>query len=185
MATRMLRIRTAESPDLSYIAAIHVAAWRAAYRGIIPDAVIDALTVKDRLASWKAWSNASEWPSVHLSVAEHDGKIVGFCRLGPAIDRDNPPPNFAEVTHLYVSPGLTGEGIGHALFTEALERSRNEAYDGLLVWVLEENSGARRFYSAHGLSFDGARHTEPDWLGEGIFEVRYRVGFLKAPPPDT
>ncbi len=173
----MLKIRAAESSDLLAIAEIHVASWRSAYRGIISDAIIDALTVEGRLSVWKEWS---QWPGVHLSVAERAGEVVGFCRLGPAIDIDDPPPNFAEVTHLYVSPGATGGGVGHALFMEALGLARGLAYDGLLVWVLEQNRGARRFYSSHGLRFDGARHTEPAWLGDGVFEVRYSIIFPKV-----
>lgn len=172
-----LNIRTAQTSDLPAIAEIHVASWRSAYRGIISDAVIDAVTVKERLSHWQSWSQE---PKVYLSVAELDGEVIGFCRLSPVRDVDDPPPNFAEVTNLYVSPGATGDGIGGALFTDALEQARSLAYEGLLLWVLEQNDGARRFYSSHGLYFDGARHTEPAWLGEGIFEARYRIIFPLA-----
>jgi GNAT superfamily N-acetyltransferase len=79
-----------------------------------------------------------------------------------------------------VSPGSTGGGIGHALFTEALERARDLKYDGLLLWVLEQNDRARKFYLAHGLKLDGAHHSEPAWLGEGVFEVRYRISFARG-----
>ena len=176
----MLKIRKARNTDLQAIAEIHVVSWQSAYRGMIPDAIIDALTVEGRLAAWKAWSDSSEWPNVYLTVAERDGQVIGFCRLGPIIDIGNPPPDFAEVTHLYVAPGQTGRGVGHVLFTDALEQARGLAYDGLLLWVLEQNKMARRFYSSHGLQFDGARHTEPAWLGDGVFEVRYRVVFSKV-----
>ena len=172
-----VKIRTARTSDLPAIAGIHVSSWRSTYRGIISDAIIDAVTVEKRLSHWQTWSQE---PNVILSVAEGDGEIIGFCRLCPARDVDQPPPNFAEVTNLYVSPGATGNGIGGALFTEALEKARGMAYDGLLLWVLEENDGALRFYSSHGLHFDGARHTEPAWLGEGVFEVRYRITFPKS-----
>ena len=112
-----------------------------------------------------------------LQVAEANGEVVGFCRLGPARDVDAPPPRFAEATHLYVAPAHTSAGIGRALFSAALERARAAGYAGLLLWVLEGNAKARRFYAAHGLRFDGARHTEPDWLGEGVYEARYRMTF--------
>lgn len=173
----MLKLRAAESSDLAAVAAIHVACWRTAYRGIISDPIIDAVTVEARLASWPRWSRE---PGASLRVAERADAVVGFCRLCPAREIDRPPHGFAEITHLYVSPGAAGSGVGHALFSEALELAQSSAYRGLLLWVLERNERARRFYAAHGLHFDGARHTEPEWLGDGVYEVRYRVVFQET-----
>jgi len=170
----MLKIREAERSDLLAIAEIHVACWRSAYRGMISDAIIDAVTIEERRSLWERWA----WePGVHITVAQRAAGVVGFCRLSPARDVEHPPPNFAEVTHLYVSPPEIGGGVGHGLFTEALEWAHGLKYRGLLLWVLEQNVAARRFYASHGLLLDGGRHTEPEWLGAGVFEVRYRVSF--------
>jgi len=172
--TAAMRLRPARADDLPAIAAIHVGSWRTAYRGILSDEVIDAAGVEQRLAIWKVWFLEED---VRLQVAESDGEVVGFCRLGPARDTDDPPPRFAEVTHLYVAPGATRGGIGRVLFADAVRHARAAGHDGLLLWVLEENAPARRFYERHGLAVDGARHDEPGWLGEGVYEVRYRIAF--------
>jgi GNAT superfamily N-acetyltransferase len=167
----MLTIRTAEGTDLRAVAGIHVSCWNVAYRGILPDPVVDSLTVEGSLRRWERWCRG---PGVRLRVAERDGTTVGFCRLCPARDIERPPAGFAEVTHLYVSPRVAGSGVGHALFTESLALAHDARYEGLLLWVLERNDVARRFYEAHGMGFDGGRRSEPEWLGEGVFEVRYR-----------
>ena len=111
----MLTIRPAEAADLHPIAEIHVASWRAAYRGMLADAIIDAVTVKARLASWKEWST---WPGVYTTVAVSEGDVIGFCRLGPAIDIDAPPPKFRGGNASLRRARRYRPGIGHPLFTE-------------------------------------------------------------------
>lgn len=172
-------LRDAHAADLPAVAALHVACWRAAYRGILSDSILDAASVEQRLRLWRDWFAVSR---TRVRVAERDGRLVGFCRLGPAQDVDQPPPGFVEVTHLYVAPEAAGGGVGHALFSEALARAQAQGFAGLLLWVLEANDRARRFYASHGLHCDGTRHDDPDWLGPGVFEVRYRVAFGSAEP---
>jgi ribosomal protein S18 acetylase RimI-like enzyme len=82
-----------------------------------------------------------------------------------------------EVSHLYVAPGRDGSGIGRTLLAHELASAREAGFRGLLLWVLEQNTRARSFYEARGLCFDGGRHSEPAWLGEGVYEVRCRVTF--------
>ena len=120
-----------------------------------------------------------------FATAEHNpvrhfGVVRAFCRLSPA--RDPEHESLAEVTHLYVAPESTARGTGHLLFSQAIAHAKDQSYRGLLLWVLEENSSARRFYERHGLRPDGARHEEPEWLGPGVFEVRYAMGFERATP---
>ncbi len=45
-------VRIATSSDAPKIAHIHVETWRAAYRGQIPDAVLDGLDVERRTVFW-------------------------------------------------------------------------------------------------------------------------------------
>jgi len=47
----------------------------------------------------------------------------------------------------------------------------------MFLWTLEDNLNTRAFYERHGMLADGARKDEPDWLGEGVFEVRYVLDF--------
>lgn len=176
----VLRVRDAEESDLQEVARIHVAAWQAAYRGMIEDTRLDALTVADRLGVWREWWRGD---GVHLRVAEAEAGLAGFLRRCPARPIDDPPKDYAEVTHLYLDPQQIGTGLGAALLSEALRDARAEGYCGLLLWTLEANERARRFYERFGLRTDGARHSEPAWLGEGVHEVRYVLAFDAEPDP--
>lgn len=170
----MVEIRPAHAADVPEIARIHVHSWKDAYRGILADELLAGLRVEDRVAVWERWI---EGEGVRVWLAEGAGVVEGFCRLSPARAIADPPHGFAEVTHLYVQPGRTRGGQGGALLAEALRFARGASYAGLLLWVLEDNLRARGFYERMGLAADGARHDEPEWLGPGVFEVRYAVHF--------
>ena len=167
-------LRDAQSDDLEAVAGIHVAGWQSAYRGIIADERLDRLTVEQRLGLWQEWWQGDR---VLLRVAVSAGAVVGFLRRSPARDFANAPADAAEISHLYLDPTQVGSGVGAALFEEALASARAEGFSGLVLWVLERNLRARRFYERFGLEPDGARHDEPAWLGEGVFEVRYAIRF--------
>ncbi len=169
----MLELRRAERAELARVAEVHVASWRAAYRGLIADSILDSLSVASRLVAWQKWF---EQPGSELWVALRSDRIDGFSRLQPAADSDL-PGDFAELTHLYLEPTVFGTGIGGALFDRVLESAREYPYRGVALWVLEENGRARGFYERRGFVADGNRQMRPEWLGEGVQEVRYRIRF--------
>ncbi|MEU6929538.1 hypothetical protein AB0A05_10295 [Streptomyces sp. NPDC046374] len=41
-------IREAAPSDAAAVAAVHIRSWRAAYRGLVPDAYLDSLDVGER-----------------------------------------------------------------------------------------------------------------------------------------
>lgn len=49
---REIRIRSATLDDAAGIAEVHVASWRWAYTGLLPQAAIDQRTFERRLAHW-------------------------------------------------------------------------------------------------------------------------------------
>ena len=48
-----LTVREASQGDAAAIAGVHVRAWRVAYRGLLPDDLLDRLSVEDREESWR------------------------------------------------------------------------------------------------------------------------------------
>jgi RimJ/RimL family protein N-acetyltransferase len=51
---------------------------------------------------------------------------------------------------------------------------REAGYRAAILWVLEDNPRARRFYEREGWELDGAAK-EDDFLGVRVAEVRYRL----------
>ena len=47
-------VRGATADDARAIAEVHVASWRWAYRGQVPDRILDELSVDEREAIWRA-----------------------------------------------------------------------------------------------------------------------------------
>lgn len=166
-----MRIRQATLADAQDVARIHVAGWQAAYRGQIPDAVLDNLDLRKRAAFWQ--THLTQQPSSIL-VAELNREIIGFCDLIPSRDKDSDPKTIAEIAAIYVHPNYWRQGTGRALCQHALETARRENFIAVTLWVLALNATAQNFYQAMGFHLDGATKSEPIGTYE-LHEVRFRA----------
>lgn len=162
-------VRRATSADVERIAAIHVASWRRAYRGQLPDALIESMSIAQRA---QRWHELLASPAHDLHVAVRDGAILGFCSLIPSRDVDA-PESTGEIAALYVDPAHWRAGIGRGLVLGAIEQAQHRAYRQLTLWVLASNASARAFYASLGFAADGAEKTEQR-QGHEMYEVRYR-----------
>lgn len=143
----MMTIRPETNDDVEAVVAVHIRTWQRAYRGILPDEVLDNL---DPVAwAQRRRERYGNRESTAL-LAEADGKIAGFVHFGP--DRDE--PEYGEIYAIYVDPDQWGTGIGHALMSRALDELPQEQ---VRLWVFEANGRALRFYARYGLHPDGTR----------------------------
>ena len=168
-----MNIRPATSADAPAVAAVHVASWQGAYRGVFPDEVLDGPELAvSRLRGWQRLLDAPAPRTVSL-VAEDDGaQIVGLFHAGPARDEDAGPAT-AEVMMIYAAPDAWGTGAGRGLMTAGLDGLRATGFADVTLWVLESNDRARRFYERAGFAPDGA--VKDDIMaGTPIREVRCR-----------
>lgn len=80
-------VRLATPDDADAIAAVHVASWKATYRGHMDDAFLESLSVENRTGMWRHMlARRDDRCGIH--VAGQQGDIVGFCSFGPARDDD-------------------------------------------------------------------------------------------------
>ena len=114
-------------------------------------------------------------PAHLVLVAEEDGRVVGFASSGATRD-DGEPPRTGELYTIYVLPERWGTGSGRDLMRAAVGRLRGRGFERALLWVLEDNPRARRFYERAGWAADGARKAE-ERFGVRAPEVRYRKHF--------
>jgi len=166
-----MSIRRAELSDAKGIAAVHVAAWQVAYRGLLPDDVLDRLSIDD---SEKRWSERITKPWGHIFVAEQEAHIVGFVACGSSQDEDIDQKKVGEIYAIYVHPEQWRQGHGAALMGEAAECLREDGFEEITVWVLKGNQGAIAFYEAAGFRADGASKVERRADGLEMPVVRYR-----------
>jgi len=146
-------IRAGTQQDAEATARVHVDSWAAAY-------TLDGPALEQRLDLHRRFP-----PSF---VAEVDGEIVGFVGVGPSRD----PDAEGELYTIYVHPDHWGAGVGRELIGAGEERLRELGYGRVVLWVLDGNERAQRFYESAGWAADGERRTI-EFVGRSIPEVRY------------
>lgn len=162
-------IRLAEPADAMAVARVHVRSWQAAYRGLMPDAYLESLRPEDRAARYDFATTDPAKP--RTIVAEHEGAIRGFATTMPSRDPDT--PDHGELCALYVDPGDWGHGCGLALIREARCHLSASGFSSAVLWLLEGNLRADRFYRTDAWLPDGTRRSELMW-GIEVNELRYR-----------
>jgi GNAT superfamily N-acetyltransferase len=140
----------------------------------LSDEYLDGLTAElDRRAAWWERQIAEAANRRWIQIVAHDDiGIVGFVTCGPLEDQ-TADPWVGEVYAIYVHPRAWSQGVGRQLFVRAAELLRLGGYREAVLWVLETNARARRFYEISGWRADGATKTEHRGAVE-LREVRYR-----------
>jgi GNAT superfamily N-acetyltransferase len=168
---KQVEIRRATIEDAATVARIHVRGWQWAYRGLIPDAFLDALSIEQREPVWRQ-QLAPDHPW-HTWIAEVNGDARAFVTCGPTRDASLAAET-GEVYALYQEENSAGTGVGRALLSHAMSDLRAQGFAAGILWVLEGNHRARRFYEAAGWTPDGAR--KEDHRADHVRqELRYRT----------
>ncbi len=166
-----VRIRPMTADDSDEVAAMRVRGWQHAYRGMIPQAYLDAMDVAAEAGKQRERLAAGDGSVVNLVAEEADGTLAGWAAYGPYRDGEVRTGD-GELYALYLPPERIGQGVGRALLTEVTDRCAAAGLPRVFLWVLEQNTRARRFYEAAGFTADGAR--EPfEVAGTEVPEVRY------------
>jgi GNAT superfamily N-acetyltransferase len=169
-----LFVRPATLADADGIGLVHVRSWQSAYRGKMPRDYLDGLDPASRSETWRRILEQTP-PSrggVHVVAADGD-EIVGFASFGPSRDSDTDPRVTGEVFAIYADPDAWGTGTGRALMGSAVAELARLGYADAILWVLDTNDRARRFYALAGWEADGARKSDGS-RGFEITEIRYR-----------
>lgn len=161
-------IRRAEPEDAMAVARVHVRSWQVAYRGQIPDAFLDGLRAEDRAQRYDFATDDPLKP--HTMVAMDGPTVLGFVTTSPS--RDSDLPGYGEICGLYADPEYWSTGVGLALIKAARARLVEQGSRGALLWVLDGNARATRFYEIDGWQADGQRRAADVW-GVTLNEVRY------------
>jgi ribosomal protein S18 acetylase RimI-like enzyme len=161
-------VRPARTSDAQPIAAVHVATWRDAYAGLLPDGFLAGLDVTEWAGRWRDRLTAPPH-GVFTLVFEADGRVRGFVSGGPSRD------DFAggEVYAIYLDPRCQGRGAGRELLAAATNVLADAGFTDASLWVLSGNHSARGFYESQGWRHDGAKHEWVPTDGVRVPEVRY------------
>jgi GNAT superfamily N-acetyltransferase len=152
-----IRVREAATDDALAIAEINVRGWRTAYRGVVSDATLDAMSVEDLQARFTGFMADPGRAATALVALGDDGRVTGYTSFGTPREAPSGLQEAGEVYAIYVEPGAWGSGAGRALLAAAQDGLRDAGFQSAFLWVLEENPRARRFYEAAGWRWDGTR----------------------------
>jgi ribosomal protein S18 acetylase RimI-like enzyme len=153
-------VRDGGADDARSIAEVHVDGWRWGYRELVPEGVLDGLSVDEFAQQWtQRFARLSE--NSFVLVAERRARVVGFALAGRPGPGQDLPAGTAQLHYLYVKKHVAGTGIGRALMNAVIGRVQCGGYTRLSVWVLKDNGRARRFYEAAGFQPDGTEEDHP------------------------
>jgi len=139
-----IRLRRATPGDADALGLVHVAAWREAYAGLVPDEILAGLDPQQRAAMWR--EAMAHGAAIHL--AEQNGAIVGF---GSGGEQREPSLSFSgEIRALYVLKRAQRRGVGRMLMAAVAQGLLAQGHACASLWVIERNAPARRFYEALG-----------------------------------
>jgi ribosomal protein S18 acetylase RimI-like enzyme len=166
-------VRRATSADAGAIAAVHVEAWRWAYRDLLPHSLLARMANAPREATWRETIVAEGAKRASVWVAELSRRMVGFVATG-APQQPGYADDTAEVYAIYQLQEAAKTGVARRMLVRALDDLQARGFRRAILWVLETNGRARGFYERAGWCFDGGARTEA--VGRFVLhEVRYHI----------
>ena len=174
--TEDLSIREATAVDFERIADLHAASWRVAYRGVFSDAYLDGPIEAERRSIWR--KRFAEINDLVVMIAERAGRPVGFIAWIAAADRGWG----GLIDNFHVLPEEKGKGVGRRLFAAVVRRSlARDPAEGLYLYVLEQNAGARLAYERlGGMPVESLLKPEPDGREHVVLRYAWAANDLAA-----
>ena len=169
-----VHLRSAEERDAAAMSEVQVRATRRALHSLVPDDILTNLSQAEREHAWRR-EIALLPPDLRPTVAEVDGRVVGFMGALPSADSTISEGD-AEVT-VFVDPDCWKHGVGRMLVDHEVRILRHHGRAAIATWVMEDDHRARDFAEAMGWHEDGARRERR--LGSvTLHELRCRAALL-------
>jgi len=148
-----VKIRKAVVTDVTDIVKINIKTWKIAYKGIVPQAHLDSLSINDKLPRWtKRIKNLKENKN-EIFVAEisniNGKELIGFSLGGPSHFEDFKIDG--DLHAIYVLPKYWKQGIGTLLFNAIIKSFLNKQYKTMVIWALKKNSACEFYKNMGGL----------------------------------
>ena len=97
-----------------------------------------------------AWSEELGSPAFAVRIAEAEGAMIGYAKLGPAQLPFTPDHGAVELRQLYVLRPWQSQKVGAELIEWVIATAQNRDASALFLSVFTDNRGARRFYARRG-----------------------------------
>lgn len=140
-----IRYREAGVAECEAVAKVHVRSWQESFAGLVPQSVMDRITVESRI---NAFEKRFQTDYYRMFVAEvADLGIVGFADCG--LPREEIDSYQAELYAIFLLPEFQGSGVGRRLFSLCLEAVVKSGKSSMYLLAFEA-SPYRPFYDKMG-----------------------------------
>ncbi len=140
MSERLNDIRRASIADAAAIGAVHVAAWRSAYPGLLPDQYLARLSVTRQSAFYERAIRLG----AGVQVATKSNRVVGF---STARRTQGNELGDGEIETLYVLDDFRDQGFGRRLMRASAAYLSELGCNSAFAWVLRDNQAS--FFYEH------------------------------------
>jgi ribosomal protein S18 acetylase RimI-like enzyme len=142
-----VRYRNAGTADAAVLEQIFDTTFSETFGHLYRAEDLGAFLTSSRVSEWE---EELEEPAFAFRVAEADGTIVGYVKLGPMklpFETDRPA---LLLDQIYVLKAHHGTGIAPALIDWAIEEAVKRGAEELYLTVFIDNHRARRLYDRYG-----------------------------------
>ena len=153
--------RPTDETDIEELIRVHGLAWRAAYDDILPESVLDEVTVEPTRGEVREWADRFDGEDGAVFVAVDGGVVCGFVdvRWGDENTKPFVGTDEAGVKAIYVHPDRWGEGVGTALLDHGVG-ALPEDIEAVRLDAFADNDRGARFYKARGFDRTDTRSFE-------------------------
>lgn len=121
--------------------------WHETYTGLVDRDFLNQITVEKGV-------NRAEAQKEHALISIMGDRVIGLVSFGPYRNEDaQDDSKVGEIYAIYVLAQFHGKKVGYQLMNAALDRM--SGYDKIVLWVLQGNEKAIRFYERYGFQLDG------------------------------
>lgn len=145
-----ITIRAARPEDIDSLIDVNIRAWHTTYRGIVDDETLDAMTSDSLKDKWERTVRTADSEDRFCFLAQSQEDIVGYVVCGK--NREAEASFEWQLYAIYVLQEYQRKGIGRLLFDVAIKEMKRRAVPSFMLYVLEDNRQACRFYESLGPS---------------------------------
>ena len=160
-------IRKGRVEDIEVISSILARSWKVAFKGSVPQEYLDEL----KEDFWvEFFQKGIAEGQITVQLVYENQLPVGCISYGKS--RDPKLADWAEIITLYLLPEFFGKKYGKALLDVALTEMKEQGYENVYLWALDENERARKFYEGQGFLWNGDKNIV-GIMGKALVNLRY------------
>lgn len=149
-----MTVRRAVGSDLDQIVDVFLTCWRQSYAAVLPQSLIEMMTVDGAHELWARVVRESEPGDLLVASGSQHERLLAVARTGPVVDR------IGHLASLYVWPGAQGTGVGRRLMESAMSHLEAAGATSATLWVFRDNAPSIAFYRHLGWAADGHERTQ-------------------------